>query len=689
MADAAPTNTAWSVEDDWDTFPVILPYLSRNNPLSIAIKSNDVQTAATLINGGVGINGRIGDYPWPIHMAVQDNNKEACRLLLRYNCEVNRGDDEGETPLHLATSDTVAIDIFEDLLAAGACVNQQTNMQETPLHFAAQFREMDKLKRLLQEPQLNVHLCDCKGDSALHNLINFRDDMASKDLIEGIKLLMGQNIDIDKQNKEGYTALMYSAAAKRIECSMFMLKAGANPFLQDQEGDTFLHHLASLSHGVCDNDFVDVLEICTDCHVQPSNLLNIKNLRGYTPFLLAVNHQSIQVIEKWIEYGADVNVQTNLGSSCLFEAIYANSGEKVDLLLKRGAELNLTNVKGGSLLHWGDNMDILKSLLETKADCLINSKDSNGLSPLHHWVFSDRTEVVGILLQFGADVNTRDDFGSTPLHFAAWHCSRDVLEFLESKGADPCLEDAMGHQPCDVTDVNQYHRPACPLFPALAEAIESEFNEKLLSDTDSDEDDVEIPDPESICVESFVTNAIDKEDAKTSVTELINSSVYGMVQWEDEALQIKQGVISLLEKALVIIQDLDERFAATLFNTGSSSEGTLISQPHEFDFICYLDNFSSICTPHEDYRQIDGYCRANLKDFDHYELYSEFFEGNRMLDSEYVRNKIKTLFKIAFHQEHLWKDTKLYLEEISDLADKPTINAVLRWLQIQELRNKC
>lgn len=691
MAEAASmTDTAWSVEDDWDKFPVILPYLLRNNPLSIAIKSNDVKTAEALINnGGVGINGIIGDYPWPIHMAVQDNNKDACRLLLRYNCEVNRGDNEGETPLHLATTDTVAMDIFEDLLAAGASVNQQNNMQETPLHFAALLNEMEKLKRLLQEPQLNVHLCDCKGNRALHSLIMLSLDeleVASEDLIEGIQLLMERIIDIDAQNKEGYTALMYSAFAKHIGCSIFLLKEGANPYLQDQEGNSFLHHSASLfmSPGdpVRDKYFLDVLETCIDCHIQPSHLLNVKNLQGDTPFLLAVKSCSIHVVEKCIEYGADVDVQNNLGWSCLFEAILVgtDSEEKVDLLLKRGAELNLTNVKGESVLHWGYDVDILRAVLKNKGDCLVNLKDSNGLTPLHHWVFSDRTEDVDILVQYGADVNIRDDFGSTPLHFAVWHCSSTVSKFLETKGADPFLEDAMGHRPCDVADVNQCNRPACPLFPALAEAIKNEsFTARSLSDTDIDEDDVDVPDP-TASQESFISKAIDKEDAKTSVPELLNSSVYGMVQWEDEALQIKQAVICLLEKMLVIIKGLDERFAATLLNTGSSSEGTLISQPHEFDFICYLDNFSSICTAHDSYRQIDGYCQAKLKDIEHYELYSEFFEGNRMLDPELVRVKMKTLFTIAFHQGQPWKDTRLYFEEMLDLADKPTINATLRWV---------
>jgi hypothetical protein len=38
------------------------------------------------------------------------------------------------------------------------------------------------------------------------------------------------------------------------------------------------------------------------------------------------------------------------------------------------------------------------------------------------------------------------------------------------------------------------------------------------------------------------------------------------------------------------------------------------------------------------------------------------------------------MFGIAFHQGELWKDMRLYLEEVQDLSDKPTINVWVRWV---------
>lgn len=49
--------------------------------------------------------------------------------------------------------------------------------------------------------------------------------------------------------------------------------------------------------------------------------------------------------------GADVNVQTSSGKTALMEAVVSNNIDMVRCLLAAGADLELTDIKGGTVLY--------------------------------------------------------------------------------------------------------------------------------------------------------------------------------------------------------------------------------------------------------------------------------------------------------------------------------------------------
>lgn len=74
----------------------------------------------------------------------------------------------------------------------------------------------------------------------------------------------------------------------------------------------------------------------------------------------------------------------------------------------------------------------VEALLERGAS--LNSKDKNGLQPLHHAAAHGCLDIVKLLWAKGADMDSDAPNGSTPLHFAAQGGHADTIAFLTQKG---------------------------------------------------------------------------------------------------------------------------------------------------------------------------------------------------------------------------------------------------------------
>ncbi|KAJ4726693.1 Acyl-CoA-binding domain protein [Melia azedarach] len=83
---------------------------------------------------------------------------------------------------------------------------------------------------------------------------------------------------------------------------------------------------------------------------------------------------------------------------------------------------------------------------------LVNSRDSEGRTPLHWAVDRGHLNITELLVSKNADVNAQDNEGQTPLHYAVV-CDREVLgEFLVKKNADIGIKDNDGNSPCELCE---------------------------------------------------------------------------------------------------------------------------------------------------------------------------------------------------------------------------------------------
>lgn len=89
------------------------------------------------------------------------------------------------------------------------------------------------------------------------------------------------------------------------------------------------------------------------------------------------------------------------------------------------------------LVRQAHNHDHFKTLEKFITDgAIVDERDNEGLTPLHHAAFMGHPESISILLSHGANINAEDRAGWTPLHVAAFNGNFACLCLLISSGAN-------------------------------------------------------------------------------------------------------------------------------------------------------------------------------------------------------------------------------------------------------------
>jgi len=174
-----------------------------------------------------------------IQAAIHGNSPGVRQLLLR-GAHPDTQDSYGETALtwaaHLGHTDVV-----KDLLAAGA--NREARgsiLKGTPLLLAARGGYRGIVALLAVFAKLNIY--DSRGASALMLAIEQPDEIVKpqRRILGILETLIRAGIDLDLQDYEGNTALMWAIRRRNLDALRLLLSSGANPHLKNDAGQTAL-----------------------------------------------------------------------------------------------------------------------------------------------------------------------------------------------------------------------------------------------------------------------------------------------------------------------------------------------------------------------------------------------------------------------------------------------------------------
>lgn len=252
------------------------------------------------------------------------------------------------------------------------------------------------------------------GNTTLHIITEMGLPADNAKLLPIMTLLISRGANLNIQNRDGTTPLMYATTSKNTETMKLLLDAGADATLRHRSGQTALNMARDLQFA----DGVTLLEGRMPVSepvvpVPPGPDSSNKEL------LLAALRGQLDKVKELLAAGADVNYWDQ--ETYMTALMYATSREHLDVvneLISNAADLTMTDMNGATALHIAASYGHV-NILRTIIDALLeeheglNTQDGHGRTALHQAAEGGMVNSVTLLLQRGADSTIQDADGNT------------------------------------------------------------------------------------------------------------------------------------------------------------------------------------------------------------------------------------------------------------------------------------
>ncbi len=370
------------------------------NPIHEAVEQGDIEAVREILGTSpdqVGIKDARNNMP--LHLAASGGNLEIVKMLVEAGADVNAGDNENDTPLHISAMDTSKAAISYYLLEHGASVNYEDQFKTTPFHFAAIGGDI-ALISLMLDKGANVNAANANRITPLCYAAGRRHP-------EAVRLLLSKGADINHIKNHGERPVFDAARGGLVEIMEIFIQNGADINVVDSNNIGLLVPAAEFDRNV------DMISFLINKGLDPNAASN----NGLTPLLLASWRGNINIARALLDHGASPNIASESGELPLHSAVESKNLELCELFLGTGASANAAQSK-------------------------------TGYSPLHLAAINGNKEAAELLLSKGADLAVRDIYGNTPLFHACKYGHKQMADLLEAKGAnDTGLERNFGFSP--------------------------------------------------------------------------------------------------------------------------------------------------------------------------------------------------------------------------------------------------
>ena len=370
------------------------------------------------------VSSAFPDSKSPLVTAVKNGDLDSVKVLFKHHLHIGVPFREGLF-LSAVNGNT---DILRCFIENKADVDARTgNCHCTLLIVASKYGHTNAVNVLLQYGA-NVALTDKSGRTALHFAAGSSDNSC-----EILRCLIENGADIDKGRNDNQTPLMIAAQKGHVSVATFLIEHGANVDLQDENGNTALHHTLYGSDVSC-----EILSCLTGSGADVNGVNKVK----HTPLMIAAKRGHLNALTLLIKHGAhDVDLQDSDGYTALHYAVYSSdiSCEILSCLIGIGADVNArtNNVNVTPLMIAAEEGHINGVTSLVKCGANVDLQDKYGNTALHYAAglsvderFSDDLpEIVETLLNLGAS-HMCNHQGLKPLHQASISGNIAVVEYL-------------------------------------------------------------------------------------------------------------------------------------------------------------------------------------------------------------------------------------------------------------------
>jgi ankyrin repeat protein len=362
--------------------------------------------------------------------------------------EIRKIDNDGNTKLHLLVKYHCVNDYIDYLkrIIRKININHRNNMGETPLITLIKYSNVSNdlnvkiLTRIFVDSGADINIQDVDGRTALIYACKNNNIETARILI-----LNGANINI--QDYDGKNALMHCCIST-INENIIKLLLDHKPdlTLSDIYGKTIFMHLAYISKPYMDHSIF--------CDLSNSTILNSRDNKGMTALIHACINSSIDMVSFLVYQNININSQDSTGRTALMYACMnynSNTLDIIQLLIDRNVDFNIQDFDGMTCLMYASlnksNIGalIVDVILKYAGDRIdIDKQDSNGMTALIHACISNNINAVSSLVIKTNDINIKDNKGMTALMYASLYNNSNIVYLLLKRGADPSLQDMKG-----------------------------------------------------------------------------------------------------------------------------------------------------------------------------------------------------------------------------------------------------
>jgi uncharacterized protein len=406
----------------------------------------------------------------PLADAAEKDDLARIRVLLKQQVDVRQSQPDGMTALHWAV-DHDEIQCAKLLIDAGADAKAANRYGVTPLSIAC-VNGNEGLVSLLLDSKADPNASLRGGETLLMTAARTGNPGV-------VKALLAHGADVDAKESHGQTALMWAAAEGHARVMETLLKASADFRTPLPSGFTPLFFAVREGR-------TDVVRILLEAGVDVNEVMQTKKSsgrspgRGTSPLTLAVENGHFELADVLLQAGADPNDQRsgftplhmlswvrkpNRGDDESGDPAPIGSGnltslQLVEKLVQHGADVNARLTRGASgrgvlnrkgatpflLAAMKEDVPFLKALIKFGADAQRTNADHSSplmaaaglgcLAPEEEAGTEDEAiEAVKLAIKLGNDVNAVDDNGETAMHGAAYKSFPRVVQLLADQGA--------------------------------------------------------------------------------------------------------------------------------------------------------------------------------------------------------------------------------------------------------------
>lgn len=463
-----------------DEEPAALPFLQmlltrgidpdapdENDPYETALheaaRLGQLEMAKLLLNAGADVDARDDSGVTPLDYALSHKEQEVAALLisagayvglheavylddkqtvlarLEEGADINATDADNQTPLMVAMFGHTEIAWL--LLERGANVNARNSYGVTALKYTSYSPDGALLAAALIERGAEVDARDNDGETALTSTAHIGN-------AEVIRVLAAHGADFNaKPQAWSYSPLDSAANAGRAEAVSALIELGA-----DREDWNYALLLAGM------RGYPDVVERLLEYGADP----NVSTETGYSCLMWTAQNGDLRSAQALIRHSANIHAVTEGGTTALTVAAICDHPDIVQGLLAAGARVNLldaaligdtptaqtllaersdtdqANERRERAFLWASSrghVDIVRLLLESGVN--VEAKWDKGETALIAAARNGHAHVMRLLIEYGADIHVKEsDSDTTLLSLAAWKGNEEGVRMLLAAGAD-------------------------------------------------------------------------------------------------------------------------------------------------------------------------------------------------------------------------------------------------------------